>query len=131
MGFSNYLLKLKPTSISKTSIWSGAVSTFVILMAPLFPHISEELWHRLGNRDSVHLQKWPQGDPTKAQGSSATVVVQVNSKVRSKLTVPTGSVSEVIEKQALELPELAKWLNGKNVLKVIVVENRLVNIITD
>ncbi len=61
------------------------------MMAPIFPHISEELWHRLGNEESVHVQSWPAGDPDKAREEEVTVVVQVNGKVRDKLTKAPGA----------------------------------------
>ena len=82
------------------------------MMAPIFPHISEELWHRRAQRapgDSIHLQRWPVGDPEKAKDDAITVVVQVNGKVRDKLTVAPGTAKETLESQALALQNVQKW----------------------
>ena len=129
MEFSNLLLKVKLTSISTLPIWKEMLNTFVALMAPLFPYISEELWHRMGHTESVHLQKWPQADLGKAQGDTVTMVVQVNSKLRSEIRIPRGTPSEMIKKDALKIPEIQKWIAGKTIQKIVVVENRLVNIV--
>jgi leucyl-tRNA synthetase len=131
MELSNALLKMKSTSVVYATQWGGALRDFILLMAPLFPHISEELWHRLGNVESVHLQKWPQADVNKAKMDRSTVVVQVNSRVRSQMTVPLGMSDSALEQQAVELPAIKKWLENKRIRKVIVVPDRLVNIVTD
>ena len=99
------------------------------MMAPIFPHISEELWNRIGRSDSVHLQSWPQGDPEKAEEEIITVVVQVNGKVRDKLTVTPGADAETLETQALGLDNIQKWIDGKPIRKVIVVPDKLINIV--
>jgi leucyl-tRNA synthetase len=129
MELSNLLLKAKLTSISTLPIWNDMLNTFITLMAPLFPYISEELWHRMGHTESVHLQKWPQADVSKAEGDRVTMVVQVNSRVRSEIRMPRGVPSEMIKKNALEMPEIQKWIAGKTIQKIVVVENRLVNIV--
>ena len=101
----------------------------VLMMAPIFPHISEELWHRLGNKSSVHLMSWPAGDPEKAKEDEITVVVQVNGKVRDKLQVTPGTDRQTLESSALALENVQKWMDGKPVRKVIVVPDRLVNVV--
>ncbi len=131
MEFSNTLLKMKSTSVVYATAWGDALRNFILLMAPLFPHISEELWHRLGNTESVHLQKWPQADVNKAKMDRTTVVVQINSRVRSQMTAPLGMSDHAIEQQALELSAIKKWLENKRIRKVIVVPDRLINIVTD
>ncbi len=103
--------------------------SLTLMMAPIFPHISEEMWHRLGNEGSVHVQTWPEGDAEKAKDDEVTVVVQINGKVRDKLTVAPGTSKEALETQALALPNIQKWMDGKKVRKLIVVPNKLVNIV--
>ena len=98
-------------------------------MAPIFPHISEELWHRLGNEESVHVHAWPAGDPDKAREEEVTVVVQVNGKVRDKLTKAPGADQDALQEEALQLENVQRWLDGKTVRKVIVVPDKLVNIV--
>ncbi len=80
----------------------------MLLMAPIFPHISEELWHRLGHEQSVHLQAWPQGDAEKAREDEVAVVVQINGKVRDKLIVAPGTAQDVLQREALALPNMCK-----------------------
>ncbi|RME57984.1 MAG: leucine--tRNA ligase, partial [Caldilineae bacterium] len=103
--------------------------TLLLMMAPIFPHISEELWHRIGNEESVHLQRWPEGDPEKAKEEDVTVVVQVNGRVRDKLVVAPDTDKAALEQMALASENVQKWLDGKQVRKVIVVPNRLVNVV--
>jgi leucyl-tRNA synthetase len=112
-----------------TPIWDEAIHSLVLMMAPIFPHISEEMWHRQGNEDSVHVQQWPQGDAEKAKEDEITVVVQINGKVRDKLVVTPGTPSDVLERDALALENVQKWIDGKNIRKVIVIPNKLVNVV--
>lgn len=129
MELNNLLIRLKESGVYATPIWNEAVRSLILLMAPIFPHISEELWHRLGNAESVHLQDWPQGDPQKAAEEEVTVVVQVNGKVREKLLVAPGTEQDVLREQALALDNVRKWMDGKSVRKVVVVPDKLVNIV--
>ena len=72
-------------------MWNQAIRNLILMMAPIFPHIADELWHRQGNTSSVHLQRWPEADPEKAREDEVTVVVQINGKVRDKLVVAPGT----------------------------------------
>ncbi len=129
MEFNNSLMKAKETPASGSPVWAMAVDTLLLLMAPIFPHISEELWRRRGRDASIHLQRWPVGDPEKARADAIEVPVQVNGKVRDRLIAPPGSAVEVLETQALALESVQKWLDGKQVQRVIVVPDRLVNVV--
>ena len=129
MELNNWLIKVKDTSVYGTEIWNEAIKSIVLMMAPIFPHISEELWHRLGYTESVHVQSWPQADPDKAREEEVTIVVQVNGKVRDKLTTTPGTENTVLEAQALELDSIKKWIGGKTVRKVVVVPDKLVNVV--
>jgi leucyl-tRNA synthetase len=100
------------------------------MMAPIFPHIADELWHRQGNTSSVHLQRWPEADEEKARVDEVTVVVQVNGKVRDKLVTAPGASVEELEAAALALEPVQKWLEGKQVQRAVVVPGKLVNIVT-
>ena len=109
--------------------WEHAIRNLQIMMAPIFPHIAEELWHRQGNTSSVHLQRWPEVDPEKARDEEIIVVVQINGKVRDKLVVAPGVAAAELERQALALEVVQKWLAGKATNRVIVVPDKLVNIV--
>ncbi|MEX1021471.1 MAG: leucine--tRNA ligase [Litorilinea sp.] len=129
MELNNQLVRQKDSPVATLPIWDEAVEALVLMMAPIYPHISEELWHRLGHSESVHLQSWPQADPTKAIEAEVTVVVQVNGKVRDKLLVAPGIGEEILRTQALALDNVRKWMDGKAVRKIVVVPDRLVNIV--
>ncbi|MCC6166001.1 MAG: leucine--tRNA ligase [Caldilineaceae bacterium] len=129
MELNNLMIRTKETPVVGTPIWEEAVDALLRMMAPLFPHISEELWHRRGHTESVHLQRWPQGDPAKASEDEIAIVVQVNGKVRDKLVVAPGADRQTIEAQALALENVRRWLDGKSVRKVVVVPDKLVNIV--
>jgi leucyl-tRNA synthetase len=129
MELNNALIKARETDVVGSPIWQESVRSLVLLMAPIFPHISEELWQRLGYEQSVHLQSWPVGDAEKAKEDEIVIVVQINGKVRDKLAVDPGTPKETLESQALALESVQKWIDGKEVRKVIVVPNKLVNIV--
>ena len=129
MELNNTLLKARETPVVNSPVWDQATRTLVTMMAPIFPHIADELWHRQGNTSSVHLQRWPEGDPEKARADEVIVVVQVNGKIRDKLVVTPGTPSADLESQALALESVSKWIDGRNVRRVIVVPDKLVNIV--
>jgi leucyl-tRNA synthetase len=129
MEFNNALMKARETAVVGSPIWQESIRSLVLLIAPLFPHISEELWRRLGNEGFVHLQSWPQGDAEKAREDEVTVVVQVNGKNRDKLNVAPDTSAQQLEELALATEGVQKWLDGKQVRKVIVVPGRLVNVV--
>jgi leucyl-tRNA synthetase len=140
MELNNVLFKAKDSAVVGTLAWREAQETMLKLMAPIFPHISEELWHHLGQQgtterqgrleiESVHLQAWPQGDPEKAKEDEIEIAVQVNGKVRDRLLVAPGTAQDALQQQALALENVQKWINGKSVRKVIVVPDKLVNVV--
>ncbi len=129
MELNNALYRLKETPVVNTALWNQAIRDLLLMMAPIFPHIADELWHRQGNTSSVHLQRWPEGDPDKARAEEITVVVQVNGRVRDKLTVAPGTPGGELERQALALETVSRWSEGKRVQRVIVVPDKLVNVV--
>ena len=129
MEFNNLLMKAKDSAVVGSPIWDESIRSLLLMMAPIFPHISEELWHYIGNNDSVHLQRWPVGDPEKAKEDEVTVVVQINGKNRDKLVVAPATPAKTLEEMALATEGVQKWLEGKQVRKVIVVPDKLVNVV--
>ena len=109
--------------------WDEAVSAYLRLMAPIVPHVAEELWQRTGGGESVHLQPWPEHDAEAAAEDEITLVVQVNGKVRDRLTVPADVAREDAETAALESEGAKKFTEGLTVRKVIYVPGRLVNVV--
>ena len=98
-------------------------------MAPGFPHIAEEMWERSGQPYSVHQQNWPTWDEELAKEDVIEIAVQVNGKVRDKIEVPLDIDAEAAKAQAQAVEGVQRHVEGKNVVKVIYVPGRLVNIV--
>ena len=107
------------------SVWEP----FVLLLAPYAPHIAEELWERLGNDPSVSKQPWPSYDEALTRDEEVEVVVQINGKVRSKLQVPADLDKNELERRAKDIDRIKEMTEGKTIVKVITVPNKLVNIV--
>jgi leucyl-tRNA synthetase len=111
------------------AVLNHAASKLVVILSPFSPHICEELWRRLGHSDSVLKESWPEYDPKAITVEEIVIVVQVNGKVRSKLTVPVDTSEETLRQFALEDTRVKKYTEGKSVRNVVVVPKRLVNIV--
>jgi leucyl-tRNA synthetase len=102
----------------------------LLMLAPIAPHITEELWLKIkpGSR-SIHQQAWPEYDEALVAEDLVTLVVQVNGKVRDRLEIQAGTNKEETERLALAAPKVQTYLEGKQIRKVVVVPERLVNIV--
>ena len=108
------------------------LESFLLLLNPVAPHITEELWNTvLGHKELLVYEQWPSYDIAKTLNNEITVVVQINGKLRDKLEVAADTSKEELEKAALELPRIKELLNGLTIRKVIVVPNKLVNIVAN
>ena len=110
-------------------VFRSAIDALTLLIAPFAPHFAEELWESIGNKGSIANTAWPQYDPDAIAATEVTVVVQVNGKVRSRLTFPAGTPDKDIEAAALADPKVNEFTAGKRPKKVIVVQGKLVNIV--
>jgi leucyl-tRNA synthetase len=111
------------------SVWDEAVQNLLLLLAPMAPHITEELWSRHGKPYSIHQQAWPTWDPEIAKEETITLIVQINGRVRDRLSVPAVTPDEELQKAALASDKVKRHLDGKEPRKVIVVKGKLVNIV--
>jgi leucyl-tRNA synthetase len=102
---------------------------FVLLLAPFAPHIAEELWEKLGHTASLAREPWPLFEPEKLRRATVDVVIQVNGKVRGKIEVPVDSSDSDLQDLAVAEESVKKHLEGKSVMKTIVVRNKLVNLV--
>lgn len=102
---------------------------FVLLLSPFAPHLAEELWERLGHRESLAYAPWPVYDAERTVEEEVEVVFQVNGKVRSRAAVPVGTSEQELERLALEDENMRRHLNGKKIVKKIIVKNKLVNLV--
>ncbi|MEX0842915.1 MAG: class I tRNA ligase family protein, partial [Gemmatimonadota bacterium] len=106
------------------------IEPVIPMVAPFCPHIAEELWARLGHEGSVFDgRSWPDFDPAKAREETVTVAVQVNGKVRATLELPAGTPEEVVLEQARAEPNVARYLDGAELRRVIHVPDRLLNLV--
>lgn len=122
MTYVNYLS-------TKDKISTELYATLLKLISPFTPHIAEEMWARLGNTTLIVGEKWPLGDKTLAEDSSVTIAVQVCGKVRGTISIAKDAPKEEIEKLALSVENVKKQLDGKEIKKIIVVPNKIVNIV--
>ena len=129
MEYSNYLQQAKTTPVVTHTAWAEALRTLVLLMAPGFPHVAEELWEQSGGNYSVHQQAWPTWDDELAAEELLTVVVQVNGKLRDKFEAPADVNEEAAKAQALACEGAQRHMHGKQPFKVIYVPGKLVNIV--
>ena len=116
-------------AISKEGIVKEAIETVVILLSPFVPHIAEEMWQRLGKKGSIFRLPWPAYDKEAIQAEEALIVVQINGKVRAKITVPYDINEEELKKRILRDEKVAAWIGGKPVKKFFVVPKKLANIV--
>ncbi len=107
-----------------------AMETFALLLSPFAPHFAEEVWSRLGHRaGTVSTESWPKFDPAKIAEDTVEIVLQVNSRIRDRISVPAGADAAELERLALENEQVRSILDGKPIRKVIAVPGKLVNVI--
>ena len=129
MELTNALNAAGKAGLAGSEVYTEGVETLLKLMAPVTPHISEELWDRLGRPRSVHQQTWPVADPSVAAAEEITLVLQVNGKVRDKVTVPADISAKAAKVRALASENVQRHLQGREPKKVIYIPGRLVNIV--
>ncbi|MCL2762826.1 MAG: class I tRNA ligase family protein [Treponema sp.] len=122
MIYSNELGKL---AVIPPALWEP----LVIMLSVYAPHLGEELWEKLGHTTSVSACAWPSYDEALTHDDTVTVMIQINGKIRDKFTAAAGTATADLEKTALALPGVQKWLEGQTVAKVITVPDKLVNIV--
>ena len=129
MEFTNHLSKAKELGAITPSCWKWCRDNLLLLLAPTAPHLAEELWQETEHDYSIHNQRWPKWDETLVSDEQITLVVQVNGKLRDRTIVPV-SITETEAKQiALERERVKTSLKGKEIVKVIYVPGRLVNLV--
>ncbi|MEE2599836.1 MAG: leucine--tRNA ligase [SAR324 cluster bacterium] len=128
MSFRN-VLKSAPDAAG-SDVWQKCLEGMLLMLAPIAPHITEELWQKIKpDSGSIHQQAWPEYDESLIVEEMVTMVVQINGKVRDRLEMPAGINKEEAQQAALEAPKVQSYLEGMQIRKVIVVPERLVNIV--
>ena len=129
MELMNFMVDAKQVSAFGTKTWEEAVNIYLRMLAPVAPHIAEEIWHLLGNNTSVHLQPWPIVDEAATIVDEITLVVQINGKLRDRISASVNISEEDAKTKALASAIVQKILEGKPPQKIIYVPGKLINIV--
>jgi leucyl-tRNA synthetase len=129
MEMRNTLVAAEKARNVSAAVWDDAIDNLLLILAPIAPHITEELWAYRGYSYSIHQQMWPEWDAEIAKEDSITLIVQVNGKVRDRMEVPADIDNATAEAQALASEKIQAILAGKAPRKIIVIKGRLVNIV--
>jgi leucyl-tRNA synthetase len=130
MELTNAIIRSREAGRAGSQAHTDAVDTLLLLLAPVAPHIAEELWERRGRPYSVHQQPWPVADPALAASDTIELPVQVDGKLRDRLVVTADTPPEEIEQMALASEHVQRYLAGRPPMRVIQIPGRLVNIVT-
>jgi leucyl-tRNA synthetase len=131
MELMNEMIKARAAGAVGSAEWEEAVDIYLRMAAPVVPFIAEELWERLGKSGSIHTQSWPAVDETALEQEEIILVVQVNGKLRDRLTLPADVAEDEARERALASDGAQRFIADKTVRKVIYVPGRLVNIVAN
>lgn len=120
---------LADANCKDSPVYAEGIKTLILLLAPFAPHIADELWHLLGNSESVHLQTWSKFDPAALVADEITLVIQIMGKTRGSIQVPAQADKQALEQYARESEVAQRHIEGKDIKKVIVVPGKLVNFV--
>jgi leucyl-tRNA synthetase len=129
MELRNAILAARRENNVSRDAWDEAVDTLLLLLAPVSPHITEELWAQRGRPYSIHQQDWPRWDETIAREEVVDLIIQINGKTRDKIEVATGLSDEELRRIALDSEKVKRQLDGNSPRKVILARGPLVNIV--
>tara|TARA_A100001037_G_scaffold162076_2_gene145822 strand:- start:647 stop:2311 length:1665 start_codon:yes stop_codon:yes gene_type:complete len=129
MEFTNQLIELNSSKKITSEQLHDTIETLLLLISPIAPHISEELWEYIGNEFSVHESEWPRYDETLIDDPTVTFIVQVNGRVRDKITLPSDISENEAKNVALESPKIKPHISDKSLGRVIFVPGKLINLV--
>ena len=127
--YKQEVIEKNQASTESRKIWKEVLDKTILLLAPFAPHVTDELWHEIGNTTFTFEEEWPVFDEELTKENKISLVVQINGKVRDNIQVAIGLSKQELEKIAFESEKTQKNIAGKEVVKVIVVPNKLVNIV--
>ncbi|HPR92484.1 MAG TPA: leucine--tRNA ligase [Syntrophomonadaceae bacterium] len=131
MELSNQLNSYREVQEKNKALIKLAVENLLILLSPFSPHICEELWQQTGRRTSIYLEPWPQYDPEALILDEVEIVIQISGKVKERLKVPINTAREDLEQIALDHPKIKALTDLKKIVKIVVVPNKLINIVVE
>lgn len=129
MELTNGLQKAREAGQVDRAVWDEAIDSALLMIAPIAPHMAEELWERRGNPYSIHTQPWPQFVDQLAKDEGVEIVVQVNGKVRDRLSLAADVAEEDVKAAAMALERVQRALDGANPKRIVYVPGRLVNVV--
>jgi len=129
MECNNALIKQQNAPVARSAAYRRTLETMMQLLAPMAPHITEELWHLTGHTNSIHTTNWPTFDEAQTQDETFTLVLQVNGKVRERVEVPADISEGEVRRLALSNPRVLSFIGETTVQKVIYIPGRLANIV--
>jgi leucyl-tRNA synthetase len=129
MTLQNAMQKARAAGLGASGAWREGLEALLLLLAPIAPHITEELWRRLGHQESVHVQPWPTYDPSALVADTLTLAVQVNGKLRGQVEVAANADDATILAAAKAEPNVARYVGESQIVREIVVRGKLVNLV--
>ena len=130
MELTNAIIREREAGMGGTDAYAEAVDILLRLLAPVAPHVAEELWERRGKPYSIHTQPWPVADPALTAAETIELPVQVDGKLRDRLVVTPDTPAEEIERMALASEHVQRYLDGRAPMRVIHIPGKLVNVVT-
>ena len=124
-----FLNELESSHAQGYGVTKKNFETFLKLLAPFAPHMTEELWHKLGHKNSIHLEKWPEFDESKIKEDNVIIIIQINGKIRANFEAKLDITETEVKEKVASLPEIQKWIVNKEIKKVIFVQNKVINFV--
>lgn len=127
--YKTNILEVGKTTSESKKIFAEVIKNILIMLSPFTPHFCDELWEEMGNTGYLFNEKWPSYDEKLTVSSDVVMAIQVNGKVRGTLEIERGTSKDIVEKMALELENVKKHMEGKTLVKLIVIPDKIVNIV--
>jgi leucyl-tRNA synthetase len=129
MEFTNYLTKIRETNSASEKDWRQSIEILLVLLAPTAPHLTEELWQRIDNDYSIHNQRWPEWNEELVKDEEITLVVQINGKMRDRLTISASISEDEARNLVLARQKVKDYTENKQITKFIYIPKRLINLV--
>ncbi len=129
MECNNALIKQQNDGVARHAVYRRTLETMIQLLAPMAPHISEELWYLTGHKNSIHTSQWPTYDEALTKDETFTLVIQINGKVRERVEVPADISEAQVRELAINNPRITSLIGETTVQKIIYIPGRLINIV--
>ena len=129
MELINEVTAFDPENKHDREVLAFSIRQMILLLSPFAPHIAEELWEAIGEKETILKEKWPVWDEEAAKEEEIELVIQINGKLRGKTMIPAGLEDDAIKEKAFADPKVQELLKGKTVKKIVVVKGKLVNIV--